>query len=219
VNKKKEENSPVEGIVDGTDFVELKRDMQSAKVIAWLQYNQQQLIAGAVVLVLLLVGASFWKERELAQKEAAALMYIQAVNNPNKEEQAALFEGVIKTYPESGYAELAALQQSSAADVDKRKEALKMLLEGHGAPELSWQARLDLAEVYLASGETDKANELLKSRVGKHFEQARYALLAKAASNSDEKIAFLQKAVVAESHDKDLKANLEAQLALLKEAK
>jgi len=219
VNKKKVENSPVEGIVDGTEFVELKRDMQSAKVIAWLEYNQQQLIAGAVVIVLLLVGVSLWKERELAHKEAAALMYIKAINNTNAEEKEALLDSVIKTYPDTGYATLAGLQQNSSASVDKRKEALEMLVATQGAPEFSWQARLDLASLYMAEGESDKVSELLESHMGKHFEQARYALLAEASSTPDEKIAFLQKAVDAETHDKDLTANLEAQLALLKAAK
>ncbi|MDX8381911.1 MAG: tetratricopeptide repeat protein [Ghiorsea sp.] len=219
MNKKKVENSPVEGIVDGTEFVELKRDMQSAKVIAWLEYNQQQLIAGAVVIVLMLVGISLWKERELAHKEAAALMYIKAINNTNAEEKAALLDSVIKTYPDTGYATLAGLQQNSSANVDKRKEALKMLIATQGAPEFSWQARLDLASLYMAEGESDKVSELLESHMGKHFEQARYALLAEASLTPDEKIVFLQKAVDAETHDKDLTANLEAQLALLKAAK
>jgi len=75
VNKKTQDNTPIEGMIDATDIVELKRDMQSAKVIAWLEYNQQQLIAGAVVLVLILVGVSLWKEQKLSQKNSAALVY------------------------------------------------------------------------------------------------------------------------------------------------
>jgi predicted negative regulator of RcsB-dependent stress response len=181
-----------------------------------LQYNQQQLIAGAVVFVLLLVGTSLWKEREKSQKEAAALMYIEAVNKTNTDEKNALLDSVIKTYPDSGYAILAHLQQASSGNLEKRKAALQALLDNQGAPEFVWQARLDLAALYLAEKDMEKAKSLLEERVGKHYEQARYALLARTTNDKAEKIEMLEKALDAESHDTNLQASLEAELAQLK---
>ncbi len=215
VSNKKEEKAPVEGIVDGTDFVELKRDMQSAKIVAWLQYNQQQLIAGVVTFVLILVGISLWKEREQSQKEAAALMYIEAVNKSNAEERYALLDSVVKTYPDSGYATLANLQKEAQPNTDEKKAALQALIDAHGAPEFVWQAKLDLAEVYLAEQDVAQAEALLDKRFGKHYEQARFALLVRTANNNAEKIELLEKALAAESHNKDLKAALESELAKL----
>lgn len=219
MSKKKQENAPVEGIIDGSEFVELKRDMQSAKLIAWLQYNQQQLIAAGVVLVLALVGSSLWQAQQQTQKEAAALMYIKATNTLDAEERYAFMDSVIKEYPDSGYATLARLQNSAVQDVEAQKAALQALIDNKGAPEFVWQARLDLASIYVAEGDVEKAKEMLNSRLGKHYEQARHAMLAKTASNADEKMDYIQKALDAESLDNDLKANLEAELAQLKASK
>ncbi len=219
MSDKKQENAPVEGIVDGTDFVELKRDMQSAKLIAWLQYNQQQLIAAAVVLVLALVGNGLWQEQQRNQKEAAALMYIKAMNTNDEAEQTAMFDSVIKEYPDSGYAALAQLKKSSSTDIEARKAALQSLVDSKGAPEFVWQARLELAELYAEEGDAEKAKELAQENVGKHYQQARYALLAKLATDASEKETLIQKALDAESHDNDLKASLEAELALLQASK
>ncbi len=214
MSNKKQKKNPIEGVVDGTDFVELKRDMQSAKVIAWLQYNQQQLIAGAIVLVLVLIGSSLWQAQQASQKEAAALMYIKATNTSDMATKKALFDEVIETYPESGYATLARLQKSASSNTDERILALQALMEGEGVPEFVWQARLDLAEVYLEENNNDQARAVLEARVGKQYEQARYALLARLAKG-DEKVTLIQKALAAESHDNDLNAALEAELAQL----
>jgi len=219
VSKKEQENTPVEGIVDGSEFVELKRDMQSAKLIAWLQYNQQQLIAAGVVLVLALVGSSLWQAQQQTQKEAAALMYIKATNNLDAAERFALLDAVIKEYPDSGYATLARLQKSAAQDVETRKVALQALIDHKGAPEFVWQARLDLASIYIAEGKVEKAKAMLDSRLGKHYEQARYAMLSNITDDVGEKEILIQKALDAESLDNDLKANLEAELAQLKASK
>ena len=216
MSNKKKKDKPVEGVVDGTDFVELKRDMQSAKVIAWLQYNQQQLIAGAVVLVLALVGSSLWQAQQASQKGAAALIYIKATNTTNAEEKTALFDSVIATYPDSGYATLARLQKSTSPSVDAQKVALQALIDGKGASEFVWQARLDLAEAYLAENNHEQAKAVLSARLGSEYEQARLALLAQMATDTDEKIELIQKALDASSHDNDLNAALEAELAQLK---
>lgn len=216
MSNKKQKDMPIEGVIDGTDFVELKRDMQSAKVIAWLQYNQQQLIAAAVVVVLVLVGSSLWKAQQASQKEAAALLYIQATNTNNSDEKSALFDNVIATYPDSGYATLARLQKSTSPSVDEQKVALNALIDSKIAPEFVWQARLDLAEIFIAENNNEQAKEVLSSRVGAQYEQARFALLAQVAIDAVEKMTLIQQALDAASHDEDLNAALEAELAQLK---
>lgn len=219
MNKKKEENTPVEGIIDGTDFVELKRDMQSAKLIAWLEYNQQQLIAGAVVLVLMLVGVSLWKEQQVTQKNSAALLYMKANNTKDVEQRNALLNSVIQDYSDTGYATLAKLQKLKGSDAAEKEIALQALLDTKGAPEFVWQARLDMAELLINQGKETEAEKVLEERVGKSYEQARYALLATLTNDSAEKATLIQKALDAESNDKELVTHLEAELAVLRAEK
>ena len=177
MNDKKQENNPVEEAITAEDMVELKRDMQSAKTIEWLQKNQQQLIAGAIIFVLVLVGFSLWKEQQLAQKSSAALLYMKAINTVDTMQRSALLESVVKDYNSTGYATLAKLQQATNDDSSVKIAALETLIAGHGAPELVWQARLDLAEVYIAENKSDEAKKLLQVPSGKAYEQFRYYLL------------------------------------------
>ena len=216
VKKKKEENAPVEGIIDGTDFVELKRDMQSAKIIAWLEYNQQQLIAGAIVLLLALVGVSLWKEQQLTEKNSAALLYMKAVNTTDETERANLLDTVTKDFADTGYAVLAKLQKIKLSDAPEKQELLRSLIASKVAPEFIWQARLDLAELLITEGKAAEAEEVLSERLGKQYEQARYALLASLMEDKAEKATLIQKALDAVSNDSELVAHLEAELASLR---
>ncbi len=216
VKKKKEEKTPVEGIIDGTDFVELKRDMQSAKIIAWLEYNQQQLIAGAIVLLLALVGVSVWKEQQLTEKNSAALVYMKAINTTDETQRASLLDTVTSEYAGTGYAILAKLQKIKISDAPEKQVLLRSLIESKVAPEFAWQARLDLAELLIVEGKGAEAEEVLAERLGKEYEQARYALLASLTEDEAEKATLIQKALDAVSNDSDLVANLEAELASLR---
>lgn len=219
MNDKKKENGPVEELISATDMVELKRDMQSAKIADWLQNNQQQLIAGAVIIVVVLIGLSLWKEQQLTQSNSAALLYMKATNITDKQERTALLDSVIKDYADTGYATLARLQKAKNIEAADKTLQLEALVEGHAAPELSWQARLDLAELFIQEGKIEEAKAVLAERLGKHYEQARYALLARVASDKDEKMSLIQKSLDAELHDNDLVAELEAELAQLRAEK
>jgi len=216
VKKKKEENAPVEGMIDGTDFVELKRDMQSAKVMAWLEYNQQQLIAGVIVLLLALVGVSVWKEQQLTEKNSAALVYMKAINTTDETQRASLLDTVTSEYAGTGYAILAKLQKIKISDAPEKQVLLRSLIESKVAPEFVWQARLDLAELLIVEGKGAEAEEVLAERLGKEYEQARYALLASLTEDKVEKVTLIQKALDAVSNDNDLVTRLEAELASLR---
>lgn len=215
VKTKKEDENPVDNLVSAADLIELKRDMQSAKVVDWLHANQQQLIAGAVVFVLVLIGASLWKEQRVAQREAAALAYMQATNIKNADERYTMFEAVRTNYPDSGYALLASMQQSKSNDVAVKKASLQVLIDSKSMPELKWQAQLDLAELLIHEGGLAEAAELLKPRAGKHYEQQRFYLLSQTTTDAGQKAEWIEKSLAAESHDNDLTAALEAELASL----
>ena len=219
MSEKKQEDTPVEEHISANDMIELKRDMQSAQVTDWLQKNQQQLIAGAVVFVLALVGFSLWQEQQRTIKGSAALLYMKASNTTDAAERGFLLDSVIKDYAETGYATLAKLKKTTAQDAAVKQANLEALINAKGAPELAWQARLDLAELHIANGQSEEAAKILESRLGKQYEQARFYLLSRITTDANAKTELIQKSLDAESHDNDLVAELEAELALLRAEK
>ena len=114
---------------------------------------------------------------------------------------------------------MAKLQKAKGIDSAAKEISLEALANGHGAPELVWQARLDLAELYVQDGKINEAKVVLEERLGKHYEQARFALLARITEDKDEKMSWIQKSLDSETHDNDLVAELEAELAQLRAVK
>lgn len=195
------------------EMAELKRDMRSAQLADWAQKNQNTLIAGLVAFVLVLVGASFWIEHGKSQRESAATLYQQALTSQSVEQQQALLETVTKDYNNTGYAPLAHLLLARMAETEKHLQAV--IDHGQSQPELVAQAKLDLAEFYLNQGDTTKAQELLKARLGKQYDQLRFYLLAEASSDVASKQEYLQKASDAVSHDEDLADRISKALSAL----
>ena len=137
----------------------------------------------------------------------------QALAAASDDEKSAMFELVIKDYPDTGYASLAHLYMAKLGDTEAH---LKALIHGAGSTvELAWQARLDLAEWYLRAGKIDEAKAQLAESVGGQYEQLRHYLMAEAASDTAEKVVHLKKALEAVSNDSILKAKIENMLAEL----
>ncbi|MDX8389626.1 MAG: tetratricopeptide repeat protein [Mariprofundaceae bacterium] len=194
---------------------ELKRDMQSAKVEAWLHENQKSLIAGVVGVFLVIAGSAFWQERSDAQQASASALYQQALITDQDETKKQLLDEVVAGYRGSSYAVLA-LVQLGALDGEGADTYLQQLIDHKGASmEFRWQARLDLAERHLLRGEREQVKGLLKERTGIQYEQYRYYLLAEANDVSADKKNYYRKALDAASHDGTLKQRIEQQLALI----
>ena len=214
---KAEEAAPVEKEVDSSfaaEMEELKREMHTAQIVDWAQNNQQQLIAGFVAILLLLAGGSFWLERNQSQKDSAATLYHQALATSDAEQKKAMLEMVIKDYGDTGYGSLANLYMAKLAD--QPEVYLNTLIHSAAStPELAWQARLDLAEWYLANGKTAEANAQLRESVGKQYEQLRHYLMAEASTDAAEKRKHLQMSLDSESNDQLLKDRVESMLAEL----
>ena len=194
----------------GAEMDELKRDMRAAKITHWIEKNQQSLIAGAVVFLVLLAGFGLWTEKQKAYKESAAMMYFQALSVADDTQRQALLESVVNDYADTGYAVLAHIRLAPLTDTEKH---LRAVMDNNEAMnEFRWQARLDLAEFYITHSEMEKAKSLLQAVVGTQYQQLRYALLAE-VSTGQEKIDYLQKALDAMSNDAVLKADIAAKLA------
>jgi predicted negative regulator of RcsB-dependent stress response len=210
-NKKNQPEEPMQDDAHlSVDVEELKRDMRSAKVVAWLQKNQKQLMIGIVLVLLVLAGAGMWAEKQKAVKESAAMVYFQALNQKDDAKRKALLETVIQDYANTSYSILAHMLLAPLADTEKH---LRAVMESSSAtPELQWQARLDLAEFFIQHDKASDAKSLLNQAVGKQYEQLRFYLLAK-ISSGDAQIEYLKKALDAISNDDVLKNNIEAELA------
>jgi len=194
----------------GTDMEELKRDMRSAKITNWFEKNQQQLIAGAVIVLVAMAGFGLWSEKQKSYKESAAMMYFQALSVADDSQRQALLEAVVNDYDDTGYAILAHVRLAPLTDTEQH---LRAVIDSDDAtPEFRWQARLDLAEFFIAQDKIDESKVVLQDSVGKQFQQLRYALLAK-ISTGDAQKDYLQKALNASSNDSVLKADIETQLA------
>jgi len=190
----------------------LKQEMRSAQVTAWILNNKQTLGAIGAVLIIALLASSLWIERNKAQRESAAVLYHQGLAMGDLTKRKALLENVVRDYPRTGYSPMALFQLVSL-DESKAQDYLQQLLASSAPPELKWQARLDLAQRLIATGHATEATPMLTERVGKEYEQLRYYLLAQATSDSSAKQQALQQALDAPSHDETLKSTIEAALA------
>lgn len=198
------------------EIEELKRDMRSAKVTEWLQSNQQQVIAGAVVFLLVLAGAGLWIEQGKTERASAANLYHQAMVANDADQRQALLHAVIKDFDGTTYALLSHLQLAALDDAEAH---LNAVIHASGATdELVWQARLDLAEHYLQQGEREKAMAVLTEKTGQQYEQLRHYLMAEASQSDSDRKLHLEQARDAISNDLMLKERIEAELKALNAA-
>lgn len=191
---------------------ELKKDMKSAKMVDWIQSNQQKIMVVTVLVLIAMFAGGLWSEQQQTKKESAAMMYYQGISLPDKKKQQALLEQVVRDYSDTAYATLATMRLATLADTEKHLRAL--MGNKDVSPEIRWQASLDLAEYLIQHDKKDAAKGILNGHVGSEYEQLRYALLA-SISEGEEKKTALQQALNASSHDDILKERLTAELAAL----
>ncbi|MDQ6952278.1 MAG: tetratricopeptide repeat protein [Mariprofundaceae bacterium] len=194
------------------EIAELKKDMKSAKLVDWLQNNQQKLMVGVLLLLMAMFAGGLWSEQQQTKKEAAAMMYYQGISLSDQEKQQGVLEQLMRDYADTAYATLARMRLASFVDIEKN---LRELMENKKVSlEFRWQAGLDLAEYFIQHDKKDAAKLVLNEHVGAEYQQERYALLA-SISEGDAKKDALQKALDASSHDEVLKERLTAELASL----
>jgi len=203
---------PVHDTVLEGELVDLKKDMQQAKIADWMQRNQQALMLAVGVVVMVMFAVGLWADHQKKQKESAAMMYYQGIANTDASKQKVLLEKVITDYGDTGYAILAHLRLAPEVDTDKHLQAL--MDHASVAPELRWQAELDLAEYWIEQGKLDQARQVLNKHVGQDYAQYYYYLLSKTATGDAQKEA-LQKSLDAVSHDEVLKERVATALAQL----
>ncbi|MDQ6971255.1 MAG: tetratricopeptide repeat protein [Mariprofundaceae bacterium] len=210
-DKKKPEQEPVD--VSHEEMDELKRDMRSAQLTAWAQANQNKLIAGVVVFILLLVGISMWKENRQTQRASAATLYHQALAAPSGGDRASLLQTVMRDYDNTVYGGLSRLLLAASGDEQADAYLQEVLDRSDMDAGIKMQARLDLAQLHLNKGDKGEARKLLATRGGADYEQLRHYLMAQAADTDAERLQHLQKARDAVANDAELSKRIEQEIS------
>jgi len=213
MNEKTNQNLPEENQPLEAEMVELKRDMRSAQMTAWIESNTQSIIAGVIALVLVLIGGGLWLEHNKAQRSSAATVYQQALQEKDQAKKITLLENVTREFSGTSYATLSEMELA-AVDQENAEVHLMAIINGSASmQEWVWQAHLDLAELKLAANDKAAARAHLDVAVGEQYEQLRQYLLAEASDDVAEKQMHLQKALDAPSLDNDLKSRIEGMLS------
>jgi len=215
-DNKQNKQEPLE--VSQQDMDELKRDMRSAHLNAWAKAHQQQIIGGLVILLIVLVGISLWKEHRDTQRASAASLYYQALNAKQDDNKRALLQSIINDYNNTAYASLAHMLMVKVDSAHAEKH-LRFLLERSDADNgVKAQARLDLARLELAAGKKDAALKLLAVNAGRAYEQLRHYLMAQASESDADRMMHLKKARDSDSYDPELTRRIAEQLSVLGQA-
>lgn len=218
MTRRSKEKQPEPGEVSHDDMDELKRDMRSAHLTAWAQENQQKIIAAVVALLLLIVGASLWKEHIATERASAATLYHQALNTSDTESKRALLQTLVKDYANNAYGGMAQMLLAKEDAEHADQHLIALLANSTVDKEMRWQVQLDLANVWLQKGDKVKAKEVLAKPVGRNYEQVRHYLMAEASENDTDRISHLEQSLTSVSHDKDLEKTIRKRLAILKGA-
>jgi predicted negative regulator of RcsB-dependent stress response len=208
MNDKKIDNAPL-----AEEMAELKRDMRSAQITAWLESNTQTLTAGVIVVILVLAGGGLWIEHNKSLRSSAATVYQQALVEQDGSKKKILMDQVVSEFGGTSYATLAEMQLARL-DGEHAETHLQAVIDASASmEEWKWQARLDIAEIKLEAGDKAGARAQLEAPVGKEYEQLRQYLLAQSSDDASAAKAHLQKALDAPSLDNDLKAKIEEMLS------
>ncbi|MDX8411166.1 MAG: tetratricopeptide repeat protein [Mariprofundaceae bacterium] len=211
--RSKQRSEEIEVTVE--EVKDLERDMRSAKLAAWIEENQRNLIYATVGVLVVIFGSVMWVERQQSYRETAATFYYQALQESDPEQKRVLLHQAVQDFHGTSYAPLS-LMQLAALEPRQQTQHLEALLSHPKlTTELMHQASLDLAEAYIQKGETDKAESLLNKELGEDFEQVRHYLLAQLADNDAERTNQYQQALDAKSHDENLNATIQRLLAEL----
>ncbi|RMH62437.1 MAG: hypothetical protein D6678_01280 [Zetaproteobacteria bacterium] len=213
--KKHEQASPnlTPNEMSASELEELKRDMRSAQIAAWIEQHRQRLLIGGVVLALALVAGGYWQQQARERAAAASLMYTQALQQRDSTKRQDMLRKLVEAFPSSPQAAMAQMQLAALDDAHLEQHLQAVIAHDKSMDMWRWQARLDLADWYRLHGRKNDARALLQERMGKAYEQRRHYLLALLAEDVKERSEHLQKAQAAESYDNELKREIERLLA------
>ena len=199
--------------VKDADMQELKREMRSAQWTNWVEANQKLLMGAAAAVLVALLAAGFWIEQDRALSATAATVYQQAVGETDLSKKQALLQSVSRDFSSSSYGVMALMQLAGTDSANAEVHLQAVIAHDKAMDEWVWQARIDLAEIRIAAGDSAAAQQLLDQQVGGQYQQIRYYLLAQISTDEGQKQEYLQKALDAPSaNDAALIEKIEIQM-------
>lgn len=145
-----------------------KTDEEQAETIKrWLRENGMSLITGLLLGLAVLFGFKSWTEYGDRQAEQASNLYVQFTSARAQGLDAAVqhYDALIRDFSGTEYAVLASLDmaklQIEKHDLAAARAHLQWALDNARSEGVKLTARLRLARVVLAAGETDAAEKLL----------------------------------------------------------
>ena len=142
----------------------------------WWKENGKFIIVGLVLGFVVLIGSRTWIEHKHSLAEGASMEFEQLLvelNQQNNEAVDQRAERIISTYPKTPYAPLAAMALAKAkiadGDLAAAHEKLQWALDHAQQPEIQHTARLRLAKVLIAQGESTQAISLLDGADADNF--------------------------------------------------
>ena len=136
-------------------------EQQVEAIKKWWKENGTMFVAGIVITLGAVVGWRWWMDHRNAQAEAAAVEYQQLLAELSQGDKEAVIKRggyLIDNYAATPYSDLAALALSrlrvDAGELAAARSRLEWVMNHAEAPELRDVARLRLARVHLAAGNT-----------------------------------------------------------------
>ena len=146
---------------------------------AWWAENGRSAIFGVVLGLGAIFGYRAWEAHELAQAEAASMLYQQllvASQQPGNDETRKQAEALVQQYPGSTYAVFGKMILAKAAvdagDLEKAATLLGTALKENKDEVVGLELRLRLAQVQIAQDQHADALVTLNAATGKEFTAA-----------------------------------------------
>jgi len=139
-------------------------EQQIEAIKNWWKENGKALIFGVVIALAAAGGGRYWFDYQNSRAESASVEYSQLlieIGQNNRDAVIKRGEYLVSTYSKSAYASLAALivakARVEAGELAAARSRLLWVIENSGQVELKNVARLRLARIQLAEGDSQQA--------------------------------------------------------------
>lgn len=140
---------------------------QARRLKEWWKHNGVAVVGGIAIGVAVVVGVNLWKDYRQSRAEEASVLFRQAANAAEQEqwEQVRrIGETLVADYDDTPYATQASMMLARAAfeagETQAARERLEWVIANGDDPGAVHVARLRLAALELAAGNSDRALEL-----------------------------------------------------------